>query len=173
MNIFILVLVFMVILLVIFWQISTLISIWGGTQYVSTKADIFREIFRESKLNSAKTFYEFGSGFGEGLIIASREFGAKAYGVEISPFHYLASKIRTIADKNIKIIRANFHSIDLPDADIIYCYLFPKVLKKLSVKFKKGLKKNSLVISYAFPIQGLKPDKIKKVDNHRIFFYQF
>ena len=158
---------------VIFWQISTLFSLCGGIHYVDSGENILRSAFKIAGLKKGEIFYELGSGIGSGLVIASREFGAKAVGIEISPFHFLISKARTISDKNIKVIRSNFYKIDLSKADKIYCYLTPNVLKKLLPKFERELKKETIVIVNSFKIPGKKEFLSRKISGKTIYLYHY
>lgn len=170
---FIIIIIFLILAVTLFWGISNLISVFGGIIYVGTRAGIIKEALKFAGLKKGDKFYELGSGLGNGLIIASREFGAQATGIEISPFHYLISKARTMGDKNIKIILANYKKIDLSKADVIYCYLLPKLMDELLSKFSRELKPGSRVISYAFPIAEKTSFKIKSVDHTKIYLYKF
>ena len=162
-----------ILVLLYFWQASTLISIYGGSPYVASKKNIIKEALKLAEIKSDDVFYELGSGLGTGLIIASREFGAKAIGIEISPYNYLVSKIRTNRNKKIRVIMANIKRIDLSEADVVYCYLYPKLMDQLLPKFKNELKPGSRVVSAAFTISKLKPDIIKEIDNKKIYMYRF
>jgi len=116
---------------------------------------------------------ELGSGIGSGLIIAVNDFKANVTGVEISPFHYLISKIRLINRHNIEIIRGDFRNIDFSKFDVIYCYLSPKLMQTLGPKFKKELSRGARVVSLAFEIPNLKPAKTKNVNNKKIYLYGY
>lgn len=159
--------------MVIFWQISTIISVAGGAQYVASDQEVFRKSLRLANFKKGQKLYELGSGLGNNLIIAAKEFEGKITGIEISPWHYLFSCFKTYRYKNIKIIRANFYKIDLSSADVVYCYLFSRVMDKLLAKFKKNLKKGAMIISYAFPIKKLKANKIIKINHRHVYFYKF
>lgn len=173
MNVFIIIIIFLVLIITLFWGISNLISAFGGIVYVGSKPEIIREAFKLADLKGGDKFYELGSGLGKGLIIASKEFGAKATGIEISPFHYIISKLKTLKAKNIKIILANYKNINLSKADVIYCYLSPGLMKELLSKFSQELAFGARVVSSAFEIEGLKPIKTKIVNSKHIYLYKF
>lgn len=166
------IIILLILILIIFWQISTLISIFGGVQYVYSGNKIIYESLGIAKIKKSDIFYELGSGFGNGLIIASREFGVKSIGIEISPFHYLVSKLKTFTDKNIKIIFSDTRKVNLKNADIIFCYLFPKLLNNLSDKFLSELKLGTIIISNSFKIDKLKPYLIKEIACKQVYFYR-
>lgn len=173
MYIAVITIIILIILLVIFWQISTLISIYGGIAYVGSGNKILRSALKLAKLKKGDIFYELGSGMGNGLIIASKEFGASAIGIEISPFHWLISWFRTRSNKNIKMILGNYKKINLADSDVIYCYLSPKLIKELLPKFRKELKKGAFVLSCVFSIPDLRPNIVKEINGKKIYLYRF
>lgn len=173
MTIFITILILAIIFLAIFWVISTFFSIYGGSVYLGTKPEVVRAAFQLAGLKKNETMYELGSGLGNGLIIASEEFGARAVGLEISPFYYCLSRFRTVKYHNIRIIFKNFKNFDLSCAQVIYCYLVPSVMKALAPRFARQLQPGSRVVTNTFQLSGRKPDLVKKIANCKIYLYKF
>lgn len=157
-------------LLVLFWQISNFISVIFGSLYVKSNRKIIENALKLANLKEGEILYDLGSGNGDTCIIASK-MSAKAVGFEISPFYYFWAKLRTWRNPNIKIKFKNINKIDLKKADVVYCYLLPKLLQKLNSKFKK-LKSGTRIISIGFPIKDFKNSKKYRVDNHKIFIYK-
>ena len=54
----------------------------------------------------------------------------------------------------------NYWHADLSEADLVFCYLYPDVLKKLSRKLHEELQPGATVISFNFPIPGFTPRRI-------------
>jgi len=120
-----------------------------------TSKKVARAQCKLAKVKKGDTIYDLGSGDGTALMIASKEFGAKGVGIEIDPFRYWISKIllktNGVSDK-IKVLRKNFFSQNLKNADVIFVYLVPKALERLLPKFKQELKKGTRIISYRYEI---------------------
>jgi len=173
MNIILFIILVIIILFLIFFGISTLISLYGGVPFVDSGSDIFRQAFKMANLRQGKVLYELGSGIGTGIVIASREYKARVCGVEISPLYYLISKIRGSSDKNINVIYSDIMKVNLHSADVVYCYLIPKLMKALEQKFKHELKSGALVVSLAFQLPNTKPYKIEKIKNRTLYLYKF
>ena len=165
-------LIVILIMVVIFWQMSTLISIKGGIQYVGSGKKVFESAFKLARVNKDAVVYELGSGFGEGLLIAANEFEASAIGIEISPFHYIFSKIKTLGNKNIKIYFGNYHNFNLSSADVVYCYLTPVMLEQLMPKFTRELKRGSLLISRSFKIPKMEILKSESIGKTSVYVYK-
>lgn len=170
----ILIVIFLVIVIVTaFWGLSTVISLIGGIHFVFSTNNVIKKSLELAKLKKGEKFLELGSGTGRGLLIAANCFGAKATGVEISPFHYFVSKILTYKNKSINIKMGDFRRVDLSNFDVVYCYLSPKLMEILSLKFKKELPHGARVVSYCFEIPDIIPKKVEIISGKKIYLYKF
>ena len=173
----------------LFWQISNLVSVFYGSPYVMMDKIVIRGALTLAGLKKGEVFYDLGCGNGDVLIEAAK-MGAKAEGFEISPLYYLWAKIRTIfwrqkipklrwstkrglLLRKITVKYANINNVDIPKADVVYCYLLPKMLEKLAPKFQRDLKKGSRLISVGFPIKTLKNGTGCSIAGRKIFIYKF
>jgi hypothetical protein len=161
-----------------FIVVSLLLTAYGfktGAVFLPTPKKCIRESLRYVGLKSGDIFYDLGAGTGKGIIIANREFGAKARGIEISPFLYIVALCNTFIHglwyKSMfldSLFRRN-----ISDADVVFFFLMPKVIPKLKKKFEKELKPETWVISYLFPIDGWELEKVLEFERHRkVFIYR-
>ena len=150
----------------------------GEGPFVSTPWTVMDKMMELADIKKGEKVYDLGCGDGRLLIEANKRYGAKAVGIEISPFVYWLAKIATrFSQAKVKVIRGNIFEFDFSDADVVFCYLFPEPMKKLEKKFK-NLKKGCRIISHGFEIPGWKPlmhikvkrDNKKKIQT--IFKYQ-
>lgn len=173
-----------------FWQLSNIISIFYGCPYVMMDKKVIREALKLAGLKKGDVFYDLGCGRGDVLIEAAK-IGAKCTGIEISPYYYIYAKLRlffilSLLPKNrssenwgvnnkrkIEIKMQNILSVDLSNVDVVYCYLLPKFLKKLTSKFNKEMKPGSRLISVGFPITELKNEKKYNIENRKLYIYKF
>jgi hypothetical protein len=86
-------------------------------------------------------------------------------GYEINPVAYLKARLFSLGPNNIKIRRENFWEADLSDADVVFCYLYPDVMKKLAAKFTVDLKPGTVVVSSNFSLPGFIPSKIIRLES--------
>lgn len=177
----VLILMIFIAIIIFLWQVSNMVSVFFGSPYVTVRKKVIIKALKAANLQKGDIFYDLGSGKGDVLIIAEK-FGAKVFGYEISPFYYLWAKARVLNRPNIQIKYQNINNVSLKRADVVYCYLLPKFLEKLSLKFQKELKSGARLISVGFPIKiSLFPagakirDKYDKyiVENHKIYIYRF
>lgn len=165
--------VLLVIILILFFLLSMFWppdSPWAP--WWRTNKKIARAMCRLAKINKEDIVYDLGCGDGTALSIIASEFGAKGVGIEIDPLRYLFSKIRfkiSGFDKKIKIIKKNFHDVDISNASVIFVYLVPKALERLRPKFLKELKKGTTIVSLRYK-SNLPLEAFDKKNN--IFLYK-
>ena len=151
----------------------------GGVPFISTNKKDFKAILQAVELKPKETIYDLGCGKAHLLIYASKYFGAKGIGYELTLWPYLWAKLKIYFTKTgVDIFRQNFFKADLTKADVVFCYLFPEVMAKLETKFEKELKPTSRVVSYAFKLPNKVADKtvITNDDNTelgKIYVYQY
>jgi len=97
---------------------------------------------------------DVGCGDGRVLREARRRYGVKTLGIEVNLLVYLLACIRNMGIKGIELRLCNFWKVNLGDADVVFCYLFPDVMKRLAEKLKAELKPGARVISCNFPLPG-------------------
>ncbi len=134
---------------------STTLPFFTGAHWVPTPVSTVRQMLRLANVQPGETVYDLGSGDGRVLIIAAREFGARAVGVEIDPLKYLWTRamiaLLGLGDR-VTVHRANFFDVDLGEADVVTLYLLPKANARLLPKFERELKPGARVVAHAFAL---------------------
>ncbi len=70
------------------------------------------------------------------------------------------AKLRSwVSGARLKLYMRDFFKADLSEADVVFCYLFPKIMEKLEGKFKTELRSGARVVSYGFRMPNREPDK--------------
>lgn len=121
--------------------------------------------------------YELGSGWGTlAFPLAAKYPNCSVLAYENSPVPYLYSKILYLffRHKNLLLKRQDFFEVDLKNAKMIVCYLYPGAMLRLKTKFEQELPQDSLVISHTFSVPGWKADKIIEVPDlyhSKIYIY--
>ncbi|MGD8344464.1 MAG: hypothetical protein PVH53_12770, partial [Desulfobacterales bacterium] len=87
----------------------------------------------------------------------------------------LKARIFSFGSNKIKIRRQNFWEADLSDADVVFCYLYPDVMKRLATKLAAGLKPGAIIVSSNFSLPGLVPSRVirlaSSLHNDPIYVY--
>lgn len=159
-GVFILVLIIISVILVIYF-ILIQPSFFSDAPFVPTDSSVVDKIVSHIPLEKGKKFYDLGCGDARILLAAYRRQPEMEYiGVEKNLYPYLRARFnlwRVGNPSNIKIVRTDIFKMDYSDADILYIYLFPKVLERLEKKFINELRPGSQVFSATFQFPSLKP----------------
>ena len=146
------------------WSMSAIWSIIKGAPPVATPMNEIYWALKAAEPEIGETLFDLGCGDGRVLVIGARMFGLNGVGYESAPWGNLVTRAKLWDDdlrKKAKVKTKNiYHVKELGQADIIYLYLFPGMLKRLSGSFIKQLVPGTRIVSYAFPIPGWKADKI-------------
>lgn len=146
----ILIIGFLFLLLSMFWPPDSPWAPWWRTNKKTARA-----MCRLARISREDIIYDLGSGTGTALMIAAKEFGSKGVGIEIDPLRYLFSKVRfkiNGLNKRVRIIKKNFHDVDIFSASVIFVYLVPKALERLRPKLLRELKAGTLLVSFRYRI---------------------
>lgn len=148
-------------LFLVLFAITFFVHIFFMVPYVPSKNCVVKKMISAAKLKPRETVYDLGCGDGRLLLAAEKKAHAKGIGFEIAPLVYLLALVRKwLASSKMQIRFQNFFSVNLKKANVIFCYLIPNVMPRLSAKIKKECKKGTRIISNTFHIPGLKPYRI-------------
>jgi SAM-dependent methyltransferase len=144
-----------------------------GLPPVPTKPERIRKALKLVNLQPNEVVYDLGAGDGRVLIIAAREFGAKAVGIEVGPIQCALIWLRAVASgfgDQIQVRWGNFYQADLRQADVVFVYATSKEVAKLVPHLEKQLKKGSRVVSISADFPEWEPSAFD--DRDLIFVYE-
>jgi len=158
------------------YSISLLVSSFKGAPYVPTKNKEIDVLLEEAKLKKGQLFFDLGCGDGRVVRIATERYGVRGIGYDVNPvlvrYARFLAKIKKV--KGVQFFRKNIFDVDLKEVDVIYIFLMPKLMAKFLPKMKKELRKNTLIISHGFKVEGLEKKLFKKLDRKPFptYFYR-
>ena len=147
--------------------------------FVATPEVVVRRMLQLARVRPGDVLYDLGSGDGRIVITAAKEFGARAFGVEIRKDLYEQSMAR-IKDLGLSdratIINASFYEVPLTDADVVTMYLLTTVNERLKPKLEKELRPAARVVTHDFEVPGWRPVVVEEVyeewRSHKLFLYK-
>lgn len=158
------------ILLFILMGLWILIPALYGLPPVPTKPERIRKALKLAKLQSNEVLYDLGAGDGRVLLIAAREFGANAVGIEVGPIQCALIWLRAVASglgNQIQVRWANFYTADLSAADLVFVYATSSEVTKLAPHLEKQLKTGARLVSISADFPDWEPTTF---DNHNLIF---
>ncbi len=166
----------LVIFVVLIFAYSVMSALWTsahGAPWVPTKLRTVRRMLDMAQAHAGETVYDLGSGDGRVLIVAAREYGTHAVGIELDPMRVLWTRLLVLLlglRKKVEVRQGNFFTQDFRDADVVVCYLLTSTNQRLGEKLIEDLRPGTRVVSNAFPF----PDwKLVAEDlDHRIYLYR-
>lgn len=103
-------------------------------------------------------FIDVGSGLG-GLVLslAARRPDSEFTGIELAPLPWLASVLRARCLRSTgRFIRGDYEDLDFARYDVVFAYLSPAAMPALWRKARAEMRSGTLLLSYEFPISGVK-----------------
>jgi predicted RNA methylase len=116
-----------------------------------------------AELRPGEVFFDLGAGDGRTVIMAAKDFSARAVGVELR--EDLAKRaLSTIYEQNLQdritIVNGDMFNVDLTSADVIFLYLTTSANEKIKGKLENELKEGVRIVSHDYEVVGWKPAKV-------------
>ena len=143
--------------------------------YVSSPEEVVRKMLDMAQLREGEVLFDLGCGDGRIVVMAARDYSAKAFGVEIREDLAAVAREqlrRTNLQTKAEIILGSLFDVDLSRADVVTLYLSKSGIDKLRPKLEKELRPNSRVISLDISITGWKPLEFSEKLKHIIYLYK-
>lgn len=141
------------ILIALLW---VLVPAWYGLPPVTTRRERIRRALEMTDPQPGETLYDLGSGHGRVLVMAAKEFGLNAVGIEAGPVQcavsWMNARWNRVGSK-VRIEAGDFFRSNLEEADIVYAYLTSNYAERLRNKLGE-LKPGARVVTVAFDIPG-------------------
>ncbi|WP_345242734.1 class I SAM-dependent methyltransferase [Pontibacillus salipaludis] len=140
-------------------------SITNGITPTPTQLSVKQEVVRQVKPYHPSTVADFGAGWGTMAFAFAKEFqSTKVYAYETSfiPFLYMKGMVRLRGFSNVVVIKNDFFATSPDQFDLIYCYLYTKAMRELSITLSDY---RGVVISNTFSLPGITPSSAVHVSS--------
>ena len=157
-------------ILILLW---ILIPAFYGLPLVSTKPERIRKALRMAQLQPDETLCDLGAGDGRVLLIAARDFGARAVGIEVGPLQCALIWLRATVGglgRQVQVKWANFYKADVSEADVVFVYATSTEVRKLAQHLEQKMKQGARLVSISADFPEWEPSGIDEYD--LIFLYE-
>ena len=151
--------------------------------YVPSPPQVIRQMLILAQLKPREVFFDLGAGDGRAVIMAAKDFGARAVGVELRE-DLVKKALSTVYENGLQdrvtIVNGDMFNVDLTSADVIFLYLTTSANEKVKPKLETELKPGVRVVSHDYEIVGWKPVKVENFcenqtlgyPSHTIYLYK-
>jgi len=136
-----------------------------GALYVSTSRKRVSAFLDAVPMQPGQLLVDIGCGDGRVLRKVRKRYGARAVGYELNLLAYLKAKLLCLGLQSVEVKWRNFWGADLSEADVVFCYLFPDVMRDLASKLKANGKPGAVVVSCNFDLPGFIPEQVLRPGN--------
>lgn len=142
--------------------------------WVPTQPELIKAFFDLAPVSADDVVYDLGCGDGRLLITAVEQGAGRGVGIDIDPERISvardAAKSKGL-DEKISFIEGDIMEVNLSQASVITCYLFPTASAALRPKFEKELKSGTRIVMESFPVPGWKPVKTSDINSRGFYLY--
>jgi tRNA G37 N-methylase Trm5 len=130
--------------------------------FVPTPQEVVEAMLKLANVHQGDVLYDLGSGDGRIPVTAAKQYGIRAYGIDIDPQRI--EEATENAKKNGVTNLAQFRREDLfktnfREATVVTLYLLPELNVKLRPRLLAELKPGTRIVSHQFDMGTWKPDK--------------
>jgi len=142
--------------------------------YVPSPPQVVQRMLNLAELRAGEVFFDLGAGDGRAVIMAAKDFGARAVGVELR--EDLAKRaLSTVYEQSLQdritIVNSDMFHVDLTSADVVFLYLTTSANEKIRPKLETELKKGVRIISHDYEVVGWKPLKVENYCENQTLGY--
>jgi outer membrane protein assembly factor BamB len=133
--------------------------------FIPSPPEVVDKMLELAKVTKDDVVYDLGCGDGRIVIAAAKKYLARGVGIEMDSL--LVKQARQEAkrqgvDQRVTIKEGDVFTSDFQDATVVALYLLPHLNTKLLPMLKK-LRPGTRIVSHAFAIEGVEPDRIVRV----------
>lgn len=148
-----------ILLVLLIFGIFLIVSAFTGAPYVPMQRKEKDTVIKLSELTPGQTLIDLGSGDGCVLIAAGKK-KINAIGYEINPILCVFTWMRIQLSgtrRYCRILCRNFWKQDLSNADALFVYGIPHIMKRLQEKIQRECREGVRIISFGFRFPDWQP----------------
>jgi SAM-dependent methyltransferase len=143
--------------------------------FVPTPQEVVDAMLKLANVTANDVIYDLGSGDGRIPITAAKTYGARGVGIDIDPQRIREAtenlKNAGVGDK-VRFLNQDLFTTDISQATVVTLYLLPSLNLKVLPKLNKELKPGTRVVSHAFDMGDIKPERTENINGRTIYLWR-
>jgi tRNA A58 N-methylase Trm61 len=142
--------------------------------FVPTPQEVVDAMLKLAKVGPNDVIYDLGSGDGRIPITAARTYGARGVGIDIDPqrIREATENLKTSGQGDkVRFLNQDLFTTDISQATVVTLYLLPSLNLKVLPKLNKELKPGTRVVSHAFDMGDIKPERTENINGRTIYLW--
>ena len=144
--------------------------------FVPTPEDVVKQMLTMAKVHEGDILYDLGCGDGRTVIMAAKDFGAKATGIDINPVRIQESKENAerqgmANSPNVTFRNEDLFEAEFSDATVVTLYLLPRLNVKLRPRLWRELKPGTRIVSHDFDMGDWEPEEEVQMGGHTVYLW--
>jgi len=130
--------------------------------FVPTPQEVVDAMLKLASLHPGDVLYDLGSGDGRIAVTAARQYGIRAYGIDIDPQRIQEANQnakKAGVTSLVQFRREDLFKADFKEASVVTLYLLPELNVKLRPRLLAELRPGTRIVSHQFDMGTWKPDK--------------
>jgi|SRR5512136_294883 predicted RNA methylase len=131
--------------------------------FVPSPPQVVRQMLLLADVRPGEVIFDLGAGDGRTVIMAAKDFSARAVGVELRD-DLVKKALSTVYEQNLQdritIVNGDMLGVDLSSADVVFLYLTTSANEKIRPKLDAELKRGVRIVSHDYEVVGWKPVKV-------------
>jgi predicted RNA methylase len=131
--------------------------------FVPSPPQVVRQMLLLADVRPGEIIFDLGAGDGRTVIMAAKDFSARAVGVELRD-DLVKKALSTVYEQNLQdritMVNGDMLGVDLSSADIVFLYLTTSANEKIRPKLDAELKRGVRIVSHDYEVVGWKPVKV-------------
>ncbi|MCJ7767004.1 methyltransferase domain-containing protein, partial [Candidatus Bathyarchaeota archaeon] len=131
--------------------------------FVPSPPQVIRQMLLLADVRPGEVIFDLGAGDGRTVIMAAKDFSARAVGVELRD-DLVKKALGTVYEQNLQgritIVNGDMFGVDLSSADVVFLYLTTSANEKIRPKLDAELKRGVRIVSHDYEVVGWKPVKV-------------
>lgn len=145
-----------------------------GVPLIPTRRSLANDLFELAELSSDDRLVDLGSGSGD-IVLEAAGRCQQAHGIERVGLYVRLAQWRAKrrgVEGNTSFFVGDIFTAELPEADVVTCYLFTEVNAKLEPRLRELYPVGTRIVSRSFPFPTLPLVREIRVGNETLFLYR-